>query len=283
MCRRRSCCRRGRARRGRRRRQPDPGRRFIYGYSLGGALAIALAAERDGIAGGVILSTCNRVEVCVLSDAGYKGVEHVKDFLAGFHGIPIGELSDHLYHYLGEEAVRHLFRVCSSLDSMVLGEPQILGQVKDAYGYACEFKTIGPVLDKFFTKSFSVAKRVRTETRVANSAVSVSYAAVELAKKILGDLPDKVVMLIAAAALAAPIASMAAAHGGMAKSVDNWRSADGTLVWKNGTNELCWRDANWTPATAAANCDGAIKPAAPRAAAPAPARAWTRTRDAPRR
>ncbi len=125
-------------------------------------------------------------------------MEHVKEFLAGFHGVPIGELSDHLYHHLGEEAVRHLFRVSSSLDSMVLGEPQILGQVKDAYGYACEFKTIGPVLDKFFTKAFSVAKRVRTETRVANSAVSVSYAAVELAKKILGDLPDKTVMLIGA-------------------------------------------------------------------------------------
>ncbi len=154
--------------------------------------------ERDGIAEGVILSTCNRVEVCVLSEAGYKGVEHVKEFLAAFHGVPAGELSDHLYHYLGEEAVRHLFRVSSSLDSMVLGEPQILGQVKDAYGYACEFKSIGPVLDKFFTKAFSVAKRVRTETRVANSAVSVSYAAVELAKKILGDLPDKTVMLIGA-------------------------------------------------------------------------------------
>src|SRR5512135_985016 len=154
--------------------------------------------ERDGISEGVILSTCNRVEVCVLSDEGYKGVEHVKEFLAGFHGVPIGELSDHLYHHLGEEAVRHLFRVSSSLDSMVLGEPQILGQVKDAYGYACEFKTIGPVLDKFFTKAFSVAKRVRTETRVANSAVSVSYAAVELAKKILGNLPDKTVMLIGA-------------------------------------------------------------------------------------
>ena len=125
-------------------------------------------------------------------------MEHVKDFLAGFHGVPIGELSDHLYHHLGEEAVRHLFRVSSSLDSMVLGEPQILGQVKDAYGYACEFKAIGPVLDKFFTKAFSVAKRVRTETRVANSAVSVSYAAVELAKKILGDLTDKMVMLIGA-------------------------------------------------------------------------------------
>ena len=81
---------------------------------------------------------------------------------------------------------------------------------------------------------------------------------------------NKVAVLFASAALAAPLASMAAAHGGMAKSVDNWRATDGT-VWKNGTNELCWRDATWTPATAAANCDGAIKPAAAPAPAPAPA------------
>jgi glutamyl-tRNA reductase len=150
------------------------------------------------IAEGVILSTCNRVEVCVLAEEGYRGTESVKEFLSSFHGIPLRELDGYLYHQMEEEAVRHLFRVASSLDSMVLGEPQILGQVKDAYGYACEFKAIGPVLDKFFTKAFSVAKRVRTETRVANSAVSVSYAAVELARKILGDLKDKTVMLIGA-------------------------------------------------------------------------------------
>lgn len=154
--------------------------------------------ERDGIAEGVILSTCNRVEVCVLAGQGYKGTDSVKEFLSAWHGIPQAELSAYLYHHLGEDAVRHLFRVSSSLDSMVLGEPQILGQVKDAYGYACEFKSIGPVLDKFYTKAFSVAKRVRTETKVASSAVSVSYAAVELAKKILGDLTDKTVMLIGA-------------------------------------------------------------------------------------
>jgi len=84
---------------------------------------------------------------------------------------------------------------------------------------------------------------------------------------------NKVAMLVASAALAAPIASMAAAHGGMAKSVDNWRAVDGTTVWKNGTNELCWRDAFWTPATAAADCDGALKPVAappPPAVAPPP-------------
>jgi glutamyl-tRNA reductase len=155
-------------------------------------------AERDGISEGVIVSTCNRVEVCVLADEGYKGTQSVKDFLSAYHGMPLQELAAYLYHHTEEEAVRHLFRVSSSLDSMVLGEPQILGQVKDAYGYACEFRSIGPVLDKFFTKAFSVAKRVRTETKVANSAVSVSYAAVELAKKILGDLSDKTVMLIGA-------------------------------------------------------------------------------------
>ena len=120
--------------------------------------------DRDGIDEGVILSTCNRVEVCVLAAQGYKGTEAVKEFLSAWHAIPQPELSAYLYHLMGEEAVRHLFRVSSSLDSMVLGEPQILGQVKDAFGYACEFKSFGPVLDLFYTKAFSVAKRVRTET-----------------------------------------------------------------------------------------------------------------------
>ena len=154
--------------------------------------------EREQISEGVILSTCNRVEVCVLATVAYQGAAIIQDFLASFHNLPAGELGRYLYHHEGEEAIRHLFRVSSSLDSMVLGEPQILGQVKDAYGYAAEFRAIGPILDKFFTKAFSVAKRVRTETKVASSAVSVSYAAVELAKKIFGDLSDKTVMLIGA-------------------------------------------------------------------------------------
>jgi len=155
--------------------------------------------ELEEIAEGIILSTCNRVEVCVLAGGdSYKGVTAVKEYLASYHGIPGDELNSFLYHYDGEAAVKHLFRVSSSLDSMVLGEPQILGQVKDAYGFAAEFRTIGPILDKFYTKAFSVAKRVRTETKVASSAVSVSYAAVELAKKIFGSLKDKTVMLIGA-------------------------------------------------------------------------------------
>ncbi|GAB4362809.1 MAG: glutamyl-tRNA reductase [Deltaproteobacteria bacterium] len=154
--------------------------------------------EREQISEAVIVSTCNRVEIWVLATVGYQGTAIAGNFLASFHKIPYSDLNGHLYHYEGEEAIRHLFRVASSLDSMVLGEPQILGQVKDAYGYAVEFRSIGPVLDKFFTKAFSVAKRVRTETKVASSAVSVSYAAVELARKIFGDLSDKTVLLIGA-------------------------------------------------------------------------------------
>ena len=107
-------------------------------------------------------------------------------------------LEPHLYSYHGEAATRHVFRVASSLDSMVVGEPQILGQIKTSYGYAAEFKSSGIILNRFLHKAFSVAKRVRTETKIASSAVSVAFAAVELAKKIFGDLSDKTVMLIGA-------------------------------------------------------------------------------------
>jgi glutamyl-tRNA reductase len=169
------------------------------GHALRGLLdALRGLLERESLKEGVILSTCNRVEICALASQGFEGTSDAKEFMAAYHGIPLGELNGYLYHYEGDEAVRHLFRVGSSLDSMVLGEPQILGQVKDAYGFAAEFRTIGPILDKFFAKTFSVAKRVRTETKVASSAVSVSFAAVELARKIFGDLSDKTVLLIGA-------------------------------------------------------------------------------------
>jgi glutamyl-tRNA reductase len=113
-------------------------------------------------------------------------------------GMNPEELAPHLYVYRGEKAIRHLFRVASSLDSMVLGEPQILGQLKDAYGQAADCKTTGLVLNKLLHRAFFIAKRVRTGTRIANQAVSVSYAAVELAKKILGELDEKRVLVIGA-------------------------------------------------------------------------------------
>jgi glutamyl-tRNA reductase len=147
---------------------------------------------------GVIVSTCNRVEIYASSHDVAGGMARLKRFLADYHHISLETLDPHLYSYHGEAAIHHLFRVASSLDSMVVGEPQILGQIKTAYGYAAEYKASGIILNRFLHKAFSVAKRVRTETRIASSAVSVSFAAVELAKKIFSDLTDKTVMLIGA-------------------------------------------------------------------------------------
>ncbi|OHB28605.1 MAG: glutamyl-tRNA reductase [Desulfuromonadaceae bacterium GWC2_58_13] len=147
---------------------------------------------------GVIVSTCNRVELYACSRDTDACIGQLKRFLASFHNIPLEQLESHLYDYQGEDAIRHVFRVSSSLDSMVIGEPQILGQIKTAYGYATEFKTVGLILNRFLHKAFSVAKRVRTETDIASNAVSVSFAAVELARKIFGSLEDKKVLLIGA-------------------------------------------------------------------------------------
>ena len=152
----------------------------------------------DGIIEGVIVSTCNRVEIYATTRDIAGGIARIKRFLADYHRIPLESLDQHLYTHHSENAIRHVFRVASSLDSMVVGEPQILGQIKTSYGYAAEYKSSGIILNRFLHKAFSVAKRVRTETKIASSAVSVAFAAVELAKKILGDLSDKTVMLIGA-------------------------------------------------------------------------------------
>lgn len=146
----------------------------------------------------VIVSTCNRVEVYVTTRDIAGGIARVKRFLADYHQLDLDMLENHLYAHHGEDAIRHVFRVASSLDSMVVGEPQILGQIKTSYGYAAEFKSSGIILNRFLHKAFSVAKRVRTETKIASSAVSVAFAAVELARKIFNDLSDKTVMLIGA-------------------------------------------------------------------------------------
>lgn len=152
----------------------------------------------EGIIEGVIVSTCNRVEIYATTRDIAGGIARIKRFMADCHHLPFESLEPHLYSYHAENAIRHVFRVASSLDSMVVGEPQILGQIKTSYGYAAEFKSSGIILNRFLHKAFSVAKRVRTETKIASSAVSVAFAAVELAKKILGDLSDKTVMLLGA-------------------------------------------------------------------------------------
>jgi glutamyl-tRNA reductase len=154
--------------------------------------------ELPAIAEGLIVSTCNRVELCAVTKEPEAAIASLRRFLAEYHEVPPEEINGSLYNYQGEEAIRHLFRVSSSLDSMVLGEPQILGQIKTAYGYAAEFRTCGLILNRFLHKAFSVAKRVRTETAIASNAVSVSFAAVELARKIFDRLDNKGVMIIGA-------------------------------------------------------------------------------------
>ncbi len=146
----------------------------------------------------MILSTCNRVEIYATSKEVEKAVQELKQFLSEIHQFPLERFERNLYLLIGEEAVRHIFRVASSLDSMVVGEPQILGQIKEAYQRANESKASGVILHRLLHRAFHVAKRVRTETKISSSAVSVSSVAVELAQRIFGTLEDRVVFLIGA-------------------------------------------------------------------------------------
>lgn len=151
----------------------------------------------------VALSTCNRVEIlCVgnkdVDDAGSNILAHWAESCGG----DISVLTENTYNLKNIEAVKHIFTVASSLDSMVMGEPQILGQLKDAFRSAVDLNSTSVILNRLLHKSFTVAKRVRTETAVASSAVSISFAAVELARKIFGDLNGKTAMLIGAGEMA---------------------------------------------------------------------------------
>jgi glutamyl-tRNA reductase len=148
-----------------------------------------------------LLSTCNRVELLLVAEPSPQLVDDVLSFLFGDR-ISKEQCREYLYIFYDREAVHHLFMVAASLDSMIVGEAQILGQLKEAYRYAAEFACTGPLLNRLLHKAFSVAKRVRTETAIGSSAVSISYAAVQLARKIFGNLKDKKVLLIGAGEMA---------------------------------------------------------------------------------
>jgi len=158
--------------------------------------ALARVREEAGLAEAVILSTCNRVEVYGRSTD--SSADAVAAFLARYHSRSLEDIAPHLYRLEGEAAVRHAFRVAASLDSMVMGEPQILGQVKDAYAVAEKAGSLGSVLNALRNRSVSAAKRARTETAIGRNAVSVSHVAVELARKIFGELRDRSVLLVGA-------------------------------------------------------------------------------------
>jgi glutamyl-tRNA reductase len=159
------------------------------------------------------LATCNRVEVLANTLEVNEAVDSVKGFILSQGNLAPGEMEKCLYVHCGSDAVRHLFRVASSLDSMVMGEPQILGQVKDAYRQCVASKASGVILNRLLHQAFRVAKRVRTETAIAQNAVSVSFAAVELAKKILGHLQGRTILLIGAGEMSELAARHLIRHG----------------------------------------------------------------------
>ncbi len=167
---------------------------------------------RPGVHEGVIVSTCNRVEVMACGEGDAVAAE-LPMFLAEAHGMPGDQLHGSLYTHRDREAVRHLFRVASSLDSMVVGEPQILGQLKEHYAVAAALGASGRVLHRCFHKSFSVAKRIRSETGIAERAVSVGSAAVELAGDIFDRFDDKTAILIGAGTMGEVTARQLLAKG----------------------------------------------------------------------
>jgi glutamyl-tRNA reductase len=146
----------------------------------------------------VLLSTCNRVELYAVAEAPGEARAAVFRHLCRYRGIDPAAVESALYTHEDEEAVRHAFRVAASLDSMMIGEPQILGQVKDAFALAQACEVVGPALHTLFTQAFTVAKKVRTETEIGRHAVSVAFAAVELARKIFTTLAGKSVLLLGA-------------------------------------------------------------------------------------
>jgi glutamyl-tRNA reductase len=161
--------------------------------------ALGRLHEYPAIQEGVILSTCNRVEVVAAAGDCQTASKEISEFLDEQRARRHPESLDrHVYVYQGPEAVRHLFRVAASLDSMVVGEPQILGQLKQYYDAAQRAGTVGAILHRLFHRSFSVAKRVRSETGIGSGAVSISSIAVDLAKRIFDRFDDKTVMLIGA-------------------------------------------------------------------------------------
>ncbi|HAS4614036.1 TPA: glutamyl-tRNA reductase [Vibrio cholerae] len=174
------------------------------------SLALNQLSTSSHVKGGVILSTCNRTEI--YCDVRSASKNKVIEWLSQFHQVSLDELKPSLYVHEEQAAIRHLMRVACGLDSLVLGEPQILGQVKQAYAEARENHAVNPATEKLFQKAFSVAKRVRTETEIGGSAVSVAYAACTLAKHIFELLADATVLLVGAGETIELVAKHLAGH-----------------------------------------------------------------------
>ncbi|HEY9931130.1 TPA: glutamyl-tRNA reductase [Neisseria meningitidis] len=178
--------------------------------------AVRNLARSNAATEAVILSTCNRTELYCVGDS-----EEIIRWLADYHSLPIEEISPYLYTLGMQETVRHAFRVACGLDSMVLGEPQILGQIKDAVRVAQEQESMGKKLNALFQKTFSVAKEIRTDTAVGENSVSMASASVKLAEQIFPDIGDLNVLFIGAGEMIELVATYFAAKSPRLMTVAN--------------------------------------------------------------
>jgi glutamyl-tRNA reductase len=188
--------------------------------------AVRALADRATAAEAVLLSTCNRSEVYVASEQPETARAELVDFLTTYHDLPVETFVPHLFERTDTDAVRHLFRVAAGLDSRIVGEPQILGQVKDAFHAAAGRQAVGPLLTRLFQSAFGVGKRVRSETALGEGAVSMGYAAVELARRTFGRLEGKNVLVVGAGEISTLAAQHLKAQGARDIAVAN-RTASG--------------------------------------------------------
>jgi glutamyl-tRNA reductase len=207
--------------------------------------AIRTLAHQPGVREALILSTCNRVEFVTWQDesAGPANPSLLR-FLHEYFAIPANTVEPHLYEFREREAVRHLFRVASSLDSMVVGEPQILGQVKDSYTVAREVGAVSTTLEPLFQRAFSVAKRVRTETQIGSNSVSIASVAVDLARKIFGSLQGRTVLLVGAGKMSELAARHLIQQGATSILVTNRTQEKAALIAGHISEQISQQIAN---------------------------------------
>jgi len=198
-----------------------------------------LSAVREA----AMISTCNRVELYVAVDDADRAAADLAAVLARRAGVPVTDLAEHLYQHRDSAAVRHLFRVASSLDSLVVGEPQILGQTKQAYDAAVQHGTAGAVLRACFEEgAFRVARRVRRETAIARNPVSVSSVAVEFARQVVGDFGRKRVLIVGAGKMSELAARTLRTHGATLTVINRTRARAEELAQRFGADVADWND-----------------------------------------
>ena len=191
--------------------------------------------SRESVLESLILSTCNRTELYVVTNDYEKCIDEIKDSLLNYHNLDEKLVNDHFYLYTNDQAVKHLLRVTSSLDSMVVGEPQILGQVKNSYELSFKNDSSGIILNRLFQYAFFVAKKVRSKTSIGTLSVSISYLAVELSKRIFEDLSNRTILLVGTGEMAV-LAAKNLINSGIKNLLISSRTFDNAAAMSNELN-----------------------------------------------